>query len=171
MSGCKTRVCFCVNVGDNVCIDESKVRNHFDIYKDKLLRRADHSGALIISINDQDEIRIIDELQNAVPYICFESLSFLSGGNSFVYSYFEIHGVVNFTPYADHVDIFGDCVPRLSFPIDELMSALYNCGMRYIDYFQLLRGEEWREVINEFVAAAERAKQALLQYRAARFDN
>lgn len=155
---------FCVNIGKNTCIYEKELEHDFDRYRETLLGRTDHEGAILISAPGQPEepeVCIEDELQMAIPSVCFASIPQLLAGRPYVHSYFSMCGTVSFEPENHDVKISGSYIPDVYIRSGRLLEPLYCCGVRFIEYFHRLRGDEWHEIIDEFWAEARITKRAL----------
>jgi hypothetical protein len=152
---------FCVSIGNNTCLRENILREGFARYKDLLYARVDHEGAILFEANGLPEVRIEDELQVAIPGICFRSVPEFIAGRSYGYSYFSMAGVVSFDPQGDAVQISGDYIPTICLARLELAERVYECGLRFIDYLRLLRGDAWNSVIDSLGGEAEVARRAL----------
>jgi hypothetical protein len=159
-------VFFCANVGNNSCAAERDLLDDLESFRTRLISRGDHEGALVITVEGQLEFRIEDELQNAVPFVCFDAVTELAAGRPFVYAYMSMSGVIEFNPEDDAVNLSGDYVPAISAPQAELLLALHACGLRWMEFFRLLHGEGADPILADMQVRADIARHALTRHTA-----
>lgn len=149
---------FCINIDGNVCLEEDKLSS--DSNQSDLIKNENFVGAIIIRTQDGIECRIKDELEATVQNLCFLSIQKLKMGQNVVIKYFSYYGYLRLDPEGDTVVISGDFVPKIRVPSEELTLNLYNCGVRFVEFFQGLRGQDadYARSIQHLKQQAEEAK-------------
>lgn len=156
-------VTFCLNIGEDVCIDEDEINARFDAYLPSLLTDEDYIGNIIINSPGQPVIRIEDELWAIVQNLCFLSIPNLLLGKSVDILYYSYNGHLRLEPDGNEVVISGDYIPVVKVARQELVNALYSCGHRFVEFFRRLKGSNpnFSATIEHLEKQEEIAKQAL----------
>ncbi|MDF5707282.1 MAG: hypothetical protein PUP90_06270 [Nostoc sp. S4] len=164
----KTKVEFCAYIREGnefPCIDENTLKVDFEKYRDKLINYLDADGLIVISSLDEPNTRvqIQDELWAIVQNLCFIAIPDLVTEKSAVVRIYNNYGFVRLDSEGNLVRISGDGIPDLRIDRSELIVALYDCGKRFIEFFRMLRGNdfEYQDVIQGLEEHAETAKQSI----------
>lgn len=145
------------------CVNESELRAHFKRWRDNLVREYPLDGSVTLVCDGQEQVRIDDELWVLVQSICFQAVVPLTLGQTYTYSNFAYLGNVILRPDGDLIHVVGDLITERTFPRSNLLTALYTCGRRFIDFLRLLEHQPpYENVIRDLMELAEPARQALL---------
>lgn len=156
-------VTFCMNVSRDRRLTEKEINAQFDTYRSELLANDQYYGAILISSPGQPDVVVDDEVWATVQNLCFLSTPDLIAGKSVSVPYFRYGSELSVNVEGNEVVISGEFVPIGRFALQELLPALYDCGLRYIQFLRRL-GEYssyYEPTIKYLEEQAEVALQAL----------
>ncbi len=163
------KVTFCTNIregNDFCCISEDDLDLKLDYYREKLLTNTDNDGFIVISSAEQPDVRIQDELWAITQNLCFIAIPDLITHKSVVIRIYSNYGYVRLDPEGDLVRISGDCLPDVRVNRVELITSLYDCGQRFIQFLGKLQGgnPDYKDMLEGLEEYAKIARQALDSY-------
>ncbi|MBG1271105.1 hypothetical protein [Nostoc sp. WHI] len=164
------KVTFCAQIregNDFLCIAEDDLEAKFEDYREKLFSNTGNDGFIIISSPEQPDVQIQDELWAIIQNLCFIAIPDLIAHKSVVIRIYNNYGYVRLDPEADLVRISGDGLPDVRVTRAELITSLYACGKRFIQFLRKLGEDdpEYKDIIEGVEEHAKLAQQTLNEYK------
>lgn len=120
-------------------------------------------GSIDIAAPDAPVTRIVDELAPWIQNLCFRAVLDLAADNPVRVQYFSRSGYLDLTPRGELVELSGDKNPPAAYPRQTLMSALVDCGERFLAFAQTIKGNDETYMANlNYVRGFEAASRAAL---------
>ena len=122
-------------------------------------------GAIEIKVLDQEPLMVIDVLEAAVQNICFECIIaiFDEKKENYLYRITEYEGEIILIPNGNMIRIISEFAPKITAPANELFTALYKCGKRFITFLKIIEGNDG-PTVSYLEPFAERARLALIKH-------
>jgi len=122
-------------------------------------------GSIEIKVSDQEQLIVSDELWAAVQNICFECITAIFDGKkeNYLYRFTEYEGHINLIPDGNKIRIISENAPMVTAPANELFTALYKCGKRFIAFLKIIEGNDG-PIVSYLEPFAERAKLSLIKH-------
>jgi hypothetical protein len=138
---------------------EAVAEHDLDDHREAFARADPPEGALILEHDGEPRLELADDLSAAVKNACFDAVAALAEGSRdcVLYSRFNAEGNVVFIPRGSTVRIIGDETPTFTAPAEDLLPALYDCGLRVVALLER-HPDGGAEYLRP---AAERARRAL----------
>jgi hypothetical protein len=120
-------------------LDEQTIMRLLDSDRDfvaSLIASEEMEGAIVI-----DHASILDDLGFATKHLCFEAVERLAAsGGIYEYRYFTSYTQATLTSSADDSTIVlsGEDILACEFSRKDLLPALYECGLRYLEFLEEL---------------------------------
>lgn len=142
---------------------ESELGNAAPDLAGRLASASSVEGALELAAPGAGTTRVVDELVPWIQNLCFAAIPDLARGKSTSVHYFSRSGVLELSPAGERIDVKGSLVEGASYPAQELLQALYDCGMRFVKYMESAKRNDAAYIanLNYLKQFAEPARLAL----------
>lgn len=153
-------VVFCVDIRNNECAEEEELDARFDDLLPRIVANDYLEGSVIIRPSpDSAEVRVSDMLEALTLNLCFGAIRGILAREHVVVSYFSIYGYFRMDPEAHLELLSGDYVQTVRVPYYDLAEGLYNCGLRFIEFYRRLRGSD-PDYVDNLKIMEEKAQEA-----------
>ncbi len=156
-------VTFCLETEPDHCVGEDEIRERFAALRPALVGNEDFEGAVLIEAAPQPTVRYQGFLEAAAQNLCFRAVAELAAGRRVAVKYGFYPGELRLTPEGGTTVLSGDFAPAIRVPTEDLVPALYECGVRFLELFRRLRGSdpEYGNAIADLARKAEAARRVL----------
>jgi hypothetical protein len=148
---------------DLTYIHEDVLRKDFEPYREFFMRYdwGHERGALNIEFDEQNHTCIKDELRYMVTHLCFRAVPALLKDETYLYRYTDYYSTTELTSKDNNIYISGKHHPSLTTPRHPLLNALYECGLRYLEFLLYVDTERYTMMVKPLRQEADTAKAAL----------
>ena len=140
-------------------IHELDLEAEFDRFREEFKDVEDNLGRIMIDAGEDQYTSFEDELDYLVPEVCFRSIADLKNERPITIIFSRYSGRFTMSPSGKDVLITGDRISDLECPRLSLIEALWDCGNRFLSFYERFRGGmedfDWR--IREVQAARKAA--------------
>jgi hypothetical protein len=157
--------------GDDVEeVPERALEDSLDGHRELIERQDPIEAAVVIEATGQPRLEIVDALPAIAQNLCFSAVARLAdqAGDCVAYRHWSDDDTLVLVPLGGPrgaVRLIGEDTPTVTVRTEELLPALYDCGMRMLGLLERLGGDG--PATAEFLrAAAERAREALARWQA-----
>lgn len=157
---------FSVITADGVTLNEQQITDQFARLRAELTHLEDLEGVVIL-YNDVDSYRVTalrDVLGPLVSQLCFHAVTELAGGRNVTLTLYAYDERVQLQLDGDDVVIGGDDLPGDRCTKSALMTALVDCGDRFLALLQRAVADDdpdWAENRDSWIESAARARACL----------
>jgi hypothetical protein len=122
------------------------------------------NGNIDISAAGAATTRVIDDLAPWVQNLCYGAVATLAAGKPAQVLYFGRSGLLRLTPVDDKIELSGDLNPTARYPRHALMTALVDCGRRFVAFAERVKRDDADYMANlDYVRQFETAARAALK--------
>ncbi len=158
-------ISFCINTNENECIEDRQLTSNLEYHKNSLLSNENFDGGISIESSPAQKVFISDELESLVQNLCFEAVVDLYHGKSVLINIFSYYGQVNLDVDEGVVIIHGTHIGKIFADKQQLIIALFECGLRFVGVFRHLRGNDvkYKDSITSLEMKAKQTGLVLFQ--------
>lgn len=134
-----------MNITFQVKLEQENYLNEFDLMsltnKQTSILQSKQSfyGRLIISHEEEPTITIEDTLDAWIQNLCFASIPIMLSEQTFKILYFSRPGYILLKSKELIINISGDLIPTMEFPIKLFIPPLFHCGNRFLKWSRKIK--------------------------------
>ena len=145
--------------GNLVQVPETILQSEVSKYSRLIKQQRSLEGILRIKMSEQGEIELADDLSSLTQRLCFGAIPKLteSFSSSFTYDFFSQDERLVVTPENEGVKLFVEEEPELVIPKTDFITALFNCGNRFLDLLEKF-GNDFQQLLEYLKPFGEKAR-------------